>query len=1278
MSRLRATLMLALALSCAPRPSVLESRQPLITGAPVMAQVDSPEPADSGRFGAALAMSGDALVVGQPWTKSTWLFTPADGGWEASRKLSEAKNGFGLTVAATADEVVVGAPGHSFDGETGAIYVYAKAEEGEPQILTGGYDFGRALSLRGDLLLVGGGEEWGSTTELGSAYLYRREAAGWQLAQELHPGEPELHRDLGRVVSLSDTVAAVGAVSAATNAPEILLFELDAGTWQETHTLTSADASSWGTSVVLDDSHVFVGEPEGGSSLWGAVHVFSRASDWEETGTIESELPAWHFGASLALSKQALSVGAHGAAVVSGRAGEELTELERLTLGPDFDADVTALAASNGVVALGLPASAAANLPEAGAVFVFSPCGAGAECEAPSYCADDRRCHEPKADAAECQRDGECASGHCADGVCCNSSCQLSCEACAEPDHVGRCVAISGTPKPGHESCAGDDPCGGSCDGKSRSCSYPPEQTPCGGECTDGLQTSFACDGAGSCKQESSRSCGNFACGDDACLGVCESNDDCIGETLCVSGNCVELSAPTCAEDLSASLGPLGSRACGAYRCDVASGACLSACSRSSQCAEGNVCDTATRNCVTELPPTPDNSGCSCRSSGRAPASAPVLALSIGALLFRRRKRWAGLALGASLVACGQEVPPAEQPGTSAAAIERDAVWVKGRTLSSGLAFADSLSGSGSTLLVGADRVAEWFVVGEAGWRRLQTIERPLGEDGTCRDWRVALDGDSALIGSYYGARSFERGSDGLFHERARLLTDVPSALSSMGCIIALRGDHAAMSDGELTVVFERDGDGWTQLSSVPGELMALTSERTFVQRYRPETFDYVLDVYSGFSVPLPLETTLTGKADDGWFGYGVVADDVSVIVRGYGALYAYDATDLAAPPGMLRPADEVPRPSFGAALALADDVLLVGDPGAERAEAHRGSGRDWQRSFMVDGPKDVSGGWGQFGAAVTLANDELLVGAPDFFLGSMGPVGAVFVYGHCSEDDDCPEGHYCRRDRFCAPEKTLGESCAPDAEHDCLNDDCDVCASGYCVDGVCCESSCGAQCESCAEPGQAGSCLLISGEPRGLREACAGDAATCQGMCTGEERTCEYPSSAVACGSSCEDGHETPSSCNGRGQCLERSSHTCLGYACDEQVCGASCSDDAGCVSGFVCRDERCVADVRRRCSEDGTRSLTDEGAIPCGLYRCDEASGACREECAISADCVVGLVCDERHKTCVRPSANAEPDGGCGCRLARPRASSAASLLLGLSVLCWLARRRPAVAAS
>ncbi len=65
-------------------------------------------------------------------------------------------------------------------------------------------------------------------------------------------------------------------------------------------------------------------------------------------------------------------------------------------------------------------------------------------------------------------------------------------------------------------------------------------------------------------------------------------------------------------------------------------------------------------------------------------------------------------------------------------------------------------------------------------------------------------------------------------------------------------------------------------------------------------------------------------------------------------------------------------------------------------------------------------------------------------------------------------------------------------------------CPTGNCVDGVCCSTACAGQCEACNEPGSVGTCVAVSGGPRGSRVACpAADPPTCKDWsCDGSLRS--------------------------------------------------------------------------------------------------------------------------------------------------------------------------------
>src|SRR5262249_17496666 len=74
-----------------------------------------------------------------------------------------------------------------------------------------------------------------------------------------------------------------------------------------------------------------------------------------------------------------------------------------------------------------------------------------------------------------------------------------------------------------------------------------------------------------------------------------------------------------------------------------------------------------------------------------------------------------------------------------------------------------------------------------------------------------------------------------------------------------------------------------------------------------------------------------------------------------------------------------------------------------------------------------------------------------------------------CRTDAACPIGDFCRAG-VCTPVGNPGTPCSRSAE----------CATGLCVDGVCCNSDCTGQCEACNVTGKEGTCIAVTGEPVG------------------------------------------------------------------------------------------------------------------------------------------------------------------------------------------------------
>jgi hypothetical protein len=178
-------------------------------------------------------------------------------------------------------------------------------------------------------------------------------------------------------------------------------------------------------------------------------------------------------------------------------------------------------------------------------------------------------------------------------------------------------------------------------------------------------------------------------------------------------------------------------------------------------------------------------------------------------------------------------------------------------------------------------------------------------------------------------------------------------------------------------------------------------------------------------------------------------------------------------------------------------------------------------------------------------------------------------------------------------------------------------CPTGHCVEGVCCDTACNDRCHSCALLTSPGKCTL---EPVGvdLKSEC-GPALSCLGTC------------------------------GPAGECI-------------------------GSGSGTMCARNRCTGPSRGAgpayCASPGATCNTDE-AVPfdCAPYICEPAFGACRSNCASSADCAQGNVCDIASKTCVvaAPSGSTGDDGGGGgCALSsrKPSLSTGGWALLALAI--------------
>lgn len=221
-----------------------------------------------------------------------------------------------------------------------------------------------------------------------------------------------------------------------------------------------------------------------------------------------------------------------------------------------------------------------------------------------------------------------------------------------------------------------------------------------------------------------------------------------------------------------------------------------------------------------------------------------------------------------------------------------------------------------------------------------------------------------------------------------------------------------------------------------------------------------------------------------------------------------------------------------------------------------------------------------------------------------------------CNADNDCVNGYYCSGSNgSCIQKQDPGFAC----------DDAHVCASGQCVDGVCCDNECDGACEACNLAGSVGTCSAVANaQPVAPRAACSGTG-VCQGICDGSDReACSFPSSATECeAADCSGNSVVPAAkCDGAGECASVTPKNCGNYVCKAGACLTACSTNADCAAGATCdrNEDACVVIVAT--CRDAYSVEEPGGAITsCDGYRC--VAGSCQQQCSDNEDCAPTFQC-------------------------------------------------------
>ena len=313
------------------------------TGWVEQAKLTASDAAPRDLFGQAVSISGDTVDVGSfmdddagSHSGSVYVYERSGGTWPETAKLRAADGAegdqLGIALAISGNGIVAGAWAHD-DGavDAGAAYVFRSdgtrwTQEAELNAGDGaaGDKFGRAVSVDGDVVVVGSVFADAGATDAGAAYVFRWNGTSWTQEAKLVAPDAGAGDWLGFSVGVSGDTAVVGAYRNGGGANKdkgaAYVFRFDGTRWDQEARLTASDSQAndrFGWSVAISGETIVVGTPLGdaGDEDTGSVYVFHR------TGTVWTEDLKLHasdseqgdaFGASVSVVQDTVFVGAPG------------------------------------------------------------------------------------------------------------------------------------------------------------------------------------------------------------------------------------------------------------------------------------------------------------------------------------------------------------------------------------------------------------------------------------------------------------------------------------------------------------------------------------------------------------------------------------------------------------------------------------------------------------------------------------------------------------------------------------------------------------------------------------------------------------------------------------------------------------------------------------------------------------------------------------------------------------------------------------------------------
>src|SRR6266540_2518832 len=244
------------------------------------AKLTASDAAASDTFGLSVAVSGDTAVVGAisddtdagPDAGSAYVFVRSGTGWSQQAKLtaSDAASGdrFGDAVGISGNTVVVGASDAASDAGSAYVFVRSGTSWSQQAMLTASDAaasdlFGRSVAVSGDTAVVGAiSDDTDAGPDAGSAYVFVRSGTGWSQQAKLTASDAASGDRFGDAVGISGDTAVVGAQFGDTIAGSAYVFVRSGTSWSQQAKLTASDAAAFdffGAAVAISGDTVVVG-----------------------------------------------------------------------------------------------------------------------------------------------------------------------------------------------------------------------------------------------------------------------------------------------------------------------------------------------------------------------------------------------------------------------------------------------------------------------------------------------------------------------------------------------------------------------------------------------------------------------------------------------------------------------------------------------------------------------------------------------------------------------------------------------------------------------------------------------------------------------------------------------------------------------------------------------------------------------------------------------------------------------------------------------------------